>query len=138
MKVEWRRLGALEVDHELVWGLVGLTAAAMACVAVFSSTVPVLLCPFREMTGMACPTCGATRALIALLKGDVMTAFRMNPVVAAATSGLVPYLAYAVIAAAFGLPRVRLRFSATDWVLCRATVVAVTLATWAFLIVDGR
>jgi hypothetical protein len=35
-------------------------------------------CPFHEATGMYCPACGATRALVALLGGQPMLAIRSN------------------------------------------------------------
>ena len=36
-------------------------------------------CPFLALTGLLCPGCGSTRALHALLHGDVGQALAMNP-----------------------------------------------------------
>lgn len=36
-------------------------------------------CVFHAVTGLDCPGCGTTRALHALLHGDVAAAFRFNP-----------------------------------------------------------
>lgn len=36
-------------------------------------------CVFHSVTGLDCPGCGTTRALHALLHGDVAAAFRFNP-----------------------------------------------------------
>lgn len=36
-------------------------------------------CPMFVMTGLQCPGCGTTRALHALLHGDVAAAFAFNP-----------------------------------------------------------
>jgi hypothetical protein len=36
-------------------------------------------CPFHWVTGLYCPGCGSLRALHALLHGQMLTAFRMNP-----------------------------------------------------------
>lgn len=36
-------------------------------------------CLFRWLTGVPCPACGSTRALRALLQGDVAQAFLINP-----------------------------------------------------------
>lgn len=38
-------------------------------------------CPVRLMTGVACPGCGMTRALLALLKLDLALAYEMHPLV---------------------------------------------------------
>jgi hypothetical protein len=35
-------------------------------------------CPIHELTGLLCPGCGATRALAALLHGNLVAALRQN------------------------------------------------------------
>lgn len=37
-------------------------------------------CVFHQLTGLDCPGCGSTRALHALLHGDVAAAWRFNPI----------------------------------------------------------
>ncbi|MBL8776763.1 MAG: DUF2752 domain-containing protein [Acidimicrobiales bacterium] len=51
-------------------------------------------CPFKMMTGLDCPGCGATRSLNVLLQGDV---------VAAADHNLLFVLALPVVIVAFGV-----------------------------------
>ena len=36
-------------------------------------------CPFHALTGLFCPGCGSTRALHALLHGELAVAWSMNP-----------------------------------------------------------
>ena len=36
-------------------------------------------CVFHTMTGLHCPGCGATRAVFAMAKGDLRSAWSMNP-----------------------------------------------------------
>jgi len=36
-------------------------------------------CPFKAITGYPCPGCGGTRALIALLHGQIIEAIMINP-----------------------------------------------------------
>jgi hypothetical protein len=42
------------------------------------SEIPTV-CLFKEVTGIPCPSCGATRSLMLLMRGDVRGAFLMNP-----------------------------------------------------------
>jgi hypothetical protein len=51
------------------------------------------LCPFRLLTGLACPGCGTTRALHQLLHGHVEAAFMLNPLFLIA----LPFLALALL-----------------------------------------
>ena len=59
----------------------GLAAAGLAAVYTFdpSKTWFYPPCPLRALTGLQCPGCGGTRALHALLHGDVAGAFAFNP-----------------------------------------------------------
>jgi Protein of unknown function (DUF2752) len=62
------------------------------------------VCPFRTLTGFACPGCGSTRGLHRLLHGDVVAAFQFNPLFVLS----IPFLLYALVrytnAAMRGLP----------------------------------
>ena len=51
------------------------------------------VCPFRALTGFACPGCGSGRALHALLHGDLATAFALNPLLVLS----LPFLLYALV-----------------------------------------
>lgn len=70
-----------------------LVAVAVVVVAVVSPEEPghYPLCPFRQLTGLACPGCGGLRAVHALVHGDVATAVHRNAL-------LVVLLPFAVIA----------------------------------------
>ncbi len=52
-----------------------LLAAALALL------VALVRCPFRFLTGISCPGCGMTRALLALLRGDLAAAYDYHPLV---------------------------------------------------------
>lgn len=54
------------------------TAAAMALLALVLATVG-LPCLFARFTGMPCPSCGSTRAMRALLAGDLHQVLHYNP-----------------------------------------------------------
>ena len=67
----------------LVWP--AMLVAAPLKLSVFSE-VPI--CAFRGVTGQPCPLCGGTRACAALVEGNFLAAWQMNP-------GLMPLLALA-------------------------------------------
>jgi hypothetical protein len=58
-------------------------------------------CPLHALTGLYCPGCGSTRALHALLHGDVVQALAMNPLLVCA----LPVLAAMALNAAGWRPR---------------------------------
>ena len=138
MKLAWRRLRDDETDHEVLWTSV---AAALSLLFVLWMRLvewPPLLCPFRVVTGLPCPTCGSTRALLALAAGDVSAAWRWNPLLVGILALSAIYLAYATVVAVCGLPRLRVQASARAGKWLRAGALFVVTAGWIFLIVDGR
>lgn len=85
-------------------------------------------CPFRAVTGFACPACGSTRGLHFLLHGDPVAAFEFNPLLILS----LPFLFYALVrytnAAVRGRPLKVSQLNATYiWVL-----VLVILSFWVF------
>ena len=71
-----------------------LLAGFVAWVAALLQPVAGLLpgCVFKRLTGFACATCGLTRCLMALGRGDWREAFHWHPV-AVAIAALLPALA---------------------------------------------
>lgn len=76
---------------EILWaGVAVLCAAALLLLPrVAPGVVPGLAaslpgCPIKTLTGLPCPTCGATRATLALSDLDPLAALAWNPLVAVA------------------------------------------------------
>jgi hypothetical protein len=51
-------------------------------------------CPFHEVTGLLCPLCGGTRAVLRLLDGDLVGSLGLHPL-ALPLAALVVYVAVA-------------------------------------------
>ncbi|MEX2217634.1 MAG: DUF2752 domain-containing protein [Phycisphaerales bacterium] len=64
----------------MIVGVWGALVAAQAWVAV-ARGIDQTACPLRALTGVPCPTCGGTRAVMRLGEGDVVGAVVQNPLV---------------------------------------------------------
>lgn len=96
----------------------------------------VTFCYFKAMTGYACFTCGSTRAIGALSRLDVPTAFAVQPLV---TLSVLVVLAWGLadlgLLAAGKRTRVRLGAAASRWAL--AAFVAAAILNWIYLLRTG-
>jgi len=92
-----------------------------------------VLCPLRELTGIPCPTCFGTRALVAAVGGNWMVALRFNPLVAVGGIGLLAYVPWATATVVGGWPRPRV----SPLLAARAAplVGLLVLLNWAYLLV---
>jgi hypothetical protein len=140
MVIERRPLAGREVDHERLWLSVALAGAALSVlwVAAGHEELPRVICPFRHLTGIPCLTCGGTRALLALTRGEVQAAFLWNPLVAVFAIAAAIWLLYAAVVTVLRAPRVRVRLAERDRVLFRAAAWAAIAGNWVFLILQGR
>ncbi len=130
----WRKLGREGRQLAFLWGAAAIGTLLLRPVwRVVADWLPG--CVFHGWTGIACPTCGTTRAALALMDGQILSAFARNPL-AAATAGV--FLAGGPVAltwAALGWP-----LPALDGRLPRGwkiAIVAVILANWVYLIAAG-
>ncbi|MEV6604852.1 DUF2752 domain-containing protein [Kutzneria sp. NPDC051319] len=105
--------------------VVAVTAAAGALLGTGIVSIP---CWFHAMTGADCPFCGGSRALGALLHGDVAGALRFN---AFAVLVLLP----AAVAALVLLGRTELGLRIPCWAVRRNALVALGIATVAWWLV---
>src|SRR6476659_1051053 len=62
-------------DRKLAFVVTGVAGVQIALV---SLSLPGWVCPFFRLTGIPCPGCGLTRAVILLLKGDLQASLRFH------------------------------------------------------------
>jgi hypothetical protein len=92
-----------------------------------------VVCPLRALTGIPCPTCFGTRAMLAVMAGHWGEAVRLNPLVAAGGISLFALVPAAGLIGGAGLPRPR--FSAVALTRAAWAAAALTVLNWAYLIV---
>ena len=116
-----------------LWGGTALACASAApFLPALAAGAPA--CPFHLATVLACPTCGGTRALLALARLDLAGAVAWNPLVAVSALVFVAGGAAALVAAlrGRGVPEIPNR----PW--HRAAAALALAANWAFVLAAGR
>lgn len=122
----------------LTWGfaVVAFTAGARFY-SLFPPQFRPLRCPFKEMTGIPCATCGSTRTFALMGEGKLLAALKLNPFVfLGSVLGVV--LAFYTLGAYAGF----WRFSRPDLVERHKTALTVVLVilflgNWVYLIWSG-
>ena len=114
-------------------GLAWLALAALVqWMGRIGGSAPVL-CPFKRMTALPCPTCGTTRAVLNLLAGDVAAAVACNPLTCLAAIALGVLLIAQVVTGR----RLELNLTRRQRRWAWALAVAAGLANWAYVIRVG-
>jgi hypothetical protein len=130
----WVRPSLEQRQLALLWCVVALSLLALS--PLLTAMAPLFPhCPFHVITGIPCPSCGATRGGLALLRGHVLSALAFNPLaVLAECSFLLGGLAAPLYLALGGklpvLPK-----PLPGWL--RGAAVAVIFVNWVWLIARG-
>lgn len=93
-----------------------------------------VVCPFRAVTGLPCPSCGLTRVTHWLLRGDVSSAFAVNPLDTLFLLIAVPLFAALWMANLAGWFTVRISMSRVERRGAWALLVILTLANWTYVL----
>ena len=129
-----RPLAPKETDHEAIFAA-AIGGAVLMVLAWLSLALPVPACAMKFAAGIPCATCGTTRALHALMEGDALRAFVLNPLAVVLLLAGSVWFTYAVVAVIFRTRRVRLIRYAKWWARAFAALV---LLNWTYLILAGR
>jgi Protein of unknown function (DUF2752) len=132
----FRPLAPQETDLEFLFLGVSLAAAA-SCFAWLAFGLPWPKCWFRQLTGLPCPTCGATRSVLSLVHGNLGGAIDRNPLLFLCYVGTLILDLYCAFVSLFRLPRLRLprQPAKIKYRLC-ILVFAAVATNWVYLIVN--
>ncbi len=106
-----------------------------------AGTVETGVCLFKELTTVPCPSCGSTRSVKSLVRGDVWNAFYWNPfgIIISLTMILLPFwLIFDLIAKknTFYIFYIGLeKFLKNKWIAAAAIILV--LANWIWNITKG-
>ena len=93
MKISLRPLLPTETDWEKLTALTLPATAALGAVWI-KFHLPLPPCYLKKYTGCPCAGCGATRATVALSRGDIGEALYLNPMTALGFAALLAYWIY--------------------------------------------
>ena len=119
------------------WGRRGLPVAVVAGCIALAHAFGFTICPMKRFLCLPCPTCGTTRAFALLLRGDVRSAFAMQPLSVLFVCVVMPCL----LAARVALGKARFR-AAIAYAICSplfwGVAVAAVMTNWAYVIMRGN
>jgi len=138
MKWRWQPPGEGRPGLEIAGGLVALgvlVAARLLPSGFFSWNT----CWFHRVTGRPCPSCGATRAFLALARGRWIEGIAHNPLFAGIFLGLIVLVVYAAWVVLLRKPCLRISFNSgrEKGIFC-IILGLVMLINWAYLIYAGK
>ena len=133
--ISWRREPAAVPLGAILGGIAALATAVIGLVHL--DRLPFTVCTFKALSGWACMTCGATRALARLFALDLAGALALNPLVTVGVLALVPW-ALADLALLSRGRALRVELAPGVARVARVAFVVAVAANWAYLLAVGR
>jgi hypothetical protein len=131
-----RPLAPKETDFEFLFLVVSSVAGA-SCFLWLAFGLPWPGCAFRQLTGLPCPTCGATRSALSLAHGDLGAAWHRNPLMGVCYAGACGLNLYCLGILLFGFPRVRVASVPSKVKRCLYLLIFVAIAAnWIYLLAN--
>ena len=132
--MRWRP--ATSEERQIAWLWAGAALSVMLLRQFWFLVAPILpACPLRTLIGVPCPTCGSTRAGLALIRGDIPGALYLNPL--ATVAGLAFLLGGVAAPVWLGLGR-KVPDLPSRWPLgLRIAVLAAIVGNWIWLLASG-
>ena len=130
----WRAVS--RIDRQTAWLWAIAAASALVLRPVWLAAAPFApRCLWHTWTGLPCPACGTTRAIVHLLRGEAVQGIAMNPLAAIAVGAFLLGGVVAPLWTALGgaVPVVASR-PRPGWM---AAAVAALLLNWAWLVASG-
>jgi Protein of unknown function (DUF2752) len=134
--ISFRPLAPRETDFEFLFLGVSLMLG-VSCFSWIAFGLPWPKCWFRQITGIPCPGCAATRCALSLVHGDFWGALGHNPLAFVLYLGTLAFDLYCTLILLFRIPRPRLyRLPAkVKSRLCVIILLAVVL-NWVYLVAN--
>jgi hypothetical protein len=131
MRISLRKKRSGEIEFGIIFGSLAIIALVAARYLPLMDIMP--SCLFKALTGFPCPTCGTTRSLVNLAKGDLPGSLLMNPAVALGMILTLLWFLYNSIIVLFNTSRFALSFTRPESDTVRVAALALLLLNWCYL-----
>ena len=129
MKLYWLQLKRPQYIGYIIGALCLIGGLILFC-----QLCGITLCPLRKYTGIPCFTCGSTRAVLALLSGELKTAFLAQPLVISLLCYIAPVALFNLCTALLHKRLFMVSLSRTEKVILCLVLVTATLLNWLYLL----
>ena len=119
-----------------IWIFPALVLVAAGAWLVSEGYVRLGTCGLKELVGLPCLSCGATRATLLLLDGQFGPAFAMQPLVIVAYGLLIMWGLISLGTLATGR-KLAVSLTRRESVLLKVAVVVLPVANWCYLVAAG-
>ncbi len=138
MQLVRRPLAPGELDYELIWLLVSLCSLLLGGIWL-TLNLPWPICFFHALAGHPCPSCGATRSLLALSRGQFLASWKWNPLAFIACIALAIFNLYALAVLLNRGRRLRLvRLTRAEKLCARMFPLVLLGVNWVYLLLVNR
>ena len=96
-----------------------------------------VVCPFRAVAGLPCPTCGTVRAAGHLLRGEFAAALRANPLTSVTMAVVAPLLLVLWAGNAMGGWAIRIHARPGERKAAWALAALILVANWVYVLANG-
>ncbi len=125
-----------ELNLPLIYLIITLILTGAAYGLYLFHAVPMIPCPFKEMTGYPCPTCGSTRLVLSLFHIQLLRAFLWNPALFLLGVAAVFWYGYG-LASQFSGKKLRISFSQKECFWLKLLLLALFMVNWLYLVMAG-
>lgn len=132
MRISLRDKNPGEIEFAIIYGVIAILALVAARVLPVQDIL--LSCPFREATGIPCPSCGMTRSLVHLAHGDLAGSLTLNPLFSMAMMTALFLFFAGSSRLLFSRSRITLAHTRREGAFLRAGLACLFLVNWIYLL----
>ena len=132
MRIQFETRHRGDIEFGIIYG--GIAVLALIALRIMPIAKYMPACVFKGVTGIPCPTCGATRSALFLSHGDLPASLGMNPLFSIVLLGAGFYFLYSTVAYLMNLPRIIVTLSAYEQRVARIGIIVIVMANWTYLL----